>query len=110
MEYRVYYCDFERDEEIAANGAIHKSVADILALMDTVLTSPGSFVGLMDKDEGMVQFMVDDDGSIYLDFPCPKERGSYVTHTSLEVCKTIVREANGSLGRGEMTGLAFDPW
>ncbi len=110
MEYRVYYCDFDRDEEVAADGATPKSVPDILALMDRVLTSPGSFLGLMDSADGMVQFMVDDDGSIYLDFPSPKERGSYIKHTDLETCKAIVREAKGSLGPGETPGLDFDAW
>ncbi len=95
---------------IAADGAIAKSVADILTLMDAVLTSPGSFVGLRDSKDVMVQFMVDEDGAICLDFPSPAERGSYLKSTTLEVCKAIVREANGSLTRGDTPDLAFDPW
>jgi hypothetical protein len=110
VEYRVYYCDFERDEMIAADGAISKSVADILTLMDGVLTSAGSFVGLRDSQGEMVQFMVDEDGSICLDFPSPRERGSYLKSTTLEVCKTIVEEADGNLTRGDTAGLEFDPW
>lgn len=110
MRYRVFYCDYDRNEQIAADGAEERSFAEIIALMDAVLASPGSFVGVVDEHDGIVQFFVHDDGELMLDFPVPRERGSYHKRASLEACKRALEEAGGRFSPSSVEGLEFERW
>jgi hypothetical protein len=110
MQYRVFYCDYARDEQIAADGARPHELPQILALMDAVLTSPGSFVGVIDPDGGILQVFVADDGGLVLDFPVPNKRGSYHRRASLERCKRALCDADGRFHPDAVEGLDFERW
>ncbi len=109
-DYLVSYCDYETGKQVAADGTVSMSLGDILVLMDEILTSSGSFVGVTAADGSMLQFIVNDDGSMYFDVPSPGERGSYVKHTTLKICKDVLRAVDGGVRRDAIDGLVFERW
>lgn len=110
MTYRMYYCDFERDTEIIADGAEPTEVDEILAMMEQVLTGCGNFLGIMDEHGGMLQFLVDDEGRIGVEIPDPPRRGHYGKQATLAECKELLRRAEGRFHWDDVPGLTFEKW
>ena len=110
MSYRVYYCDTERSAELAADGAKPATTAEITALMDQILTVGGGFVGVIDTDGGILQFLSGDDGSIGLEIPDPQRRGHYGKSASLSECKRLLLAAPGRFRQEDIDGLLFEKW
>ncbi|MBI4951151.1 MAG: hypothetical protein HY908_03895 [Myxococcales bacterium] len=108
--YRVTYSDFAGVRVVAGDGPIPMTVEAIVALMDEILVEPGSFVSLTDEAGRMLQLLVDDDGGLVIDFPSPRERGSYGGRIDADAFKTALRTMNGELERDGMGELAFEPW
>ncbi len=108
--YRVTYCDYQTGVHIAADGPIAMSRQEILDLMAKVLTSSGSFVSVMDADDNMLQFVLDDDGMVMLDLPHPKKRGSYVKVTSVAACVTAIENLGDKVTIDDFDGLVFERW
>ncbi len=109
-EYLVSYCDYESGRQVAADGSVSMSLQEVLVLMDEILVSPGSFLGVTVQDGSMLQFIVNDDGSMCLDVPSPSERGSYAKQTTLDACKSVLRGTGTSVQREAIEGLAFERW
>jgi hypothetical protein len=108
--YRVTYCAYESGEHLAADDPKLMRREEILALMRKVLTSPGSFVSVMDASGTMIQFVLDDDGSVMLDIPHPNKRGSYAKRTTLTACVTAVEKLGDTIRLDEVDGLVFERW
>ncbi len=108
--FRVTYCDFESGKHVAADGPLSLSKQEILALMDEVLTSAGSFVSVMDADGTMLQFVLDEDGSVMLDIPHPSKRGSYAMKASLSFCEQAIRDLDEKVTIDAFEGLEFERW
>jgi len=106
----MYYCDFERDTEIIADGAEPAEVEEILTLMDQVLLGPGNFLGIMDDHGGMLQFLVDEDGRIGVEIPDPPRRGHYGKHASLAECRQLLENSDGRFHWDLVDGLTFEKW
>jgi hypothetical protein len=109
-ELRVSYCDYDRGLQLAADGAKPMRVDEILALMDEVLQSSGSFISVVDSEDNLMNFIVEEDGALQLDFPSPDERGSYFKRSSMDECKDALRRSNGKLSRTLVDGLDFERW
>lgn len=108
--FRVTYCDYETGRHVAADGPLPMSRGEILELMDQVLTSPGSFVSVMDADGTMLQFVLDEDGSVMLDIPHPPKRGSYAKRTTVAACVKAIRELSDKVELDAFEGLEFERW
>ena len=107
--YRVFYCRFDTGEELAVDGAKPMTKASILGLVDSVLVSDGSFVGILDAGGAALQFIMRGD-ELWLDFPAPRERGSYHKPITLEVCRATIRELDGAIVRDGVGELSFERW
>ena len=110
MGYRMYYCDFERDTEIIADGAEPHEVDEILAMMDRVLPIPGNFLGIMDEHDGMLQFLVHEDGRIGVEIADPPRRGHHGKFASLAECKKLLQSSEGRFHQDLVEGLTFEKW
>jgi hypothetical protein len=108
--YRVSYCDYEGERHVPADGAVPMSLDDVLVLMDEILVSPGSFVSLTDAEGRMLQLIVDEEPDLCIDFPSPRERGSYGGRIEREIVKRTLREMQGQLTRESVAGLTFERW
>jgi hypothetical protein len=108
--YRVSYCDFEGERHVPADGAVPMSLDEVLALFDEILVNPGSFVSLTDTQGRMLQLIVDEEPGLAIDFPSPRERGSYGGRIELDVAKRTLREMDGQLTRESVAGLTFERW
>ena len=109
LRYRVFHYDDDRDHQVAADGAVERSLEEILALMGEVLRSPGSFVGVMAEDGSLMTFVVVEEG-IQLDVPQPKRRGSYFKVTDLAECTRVLQQAAGQFDHAEVEGLTWERW
>ena len=83
---------------------------EILSLMADVLTTAGSFVSVMDADGTMLQFVLDEDGSVMLDIPHPPKRGSYAKRTTVAACVTAIEELSDKIALDAFDGLEFERW
>jgi predicted acetyltransferase len=110
LSYRVYYSDFERDIELTPDGARPAEVEEINGLLDQVLAQPGNFLGLIDEQGGILQFLVDEDGHIGVEIPDPARRGHYGKRATLTECKQLVAEADGRFHWDAVDGLQFEKW
>ncbi|MCC6524735.1 MAG: hypothetical protein IT373_18910 [Polyangiaceae bacterium] len=108
--YRVTYSDFAGVRVVAGDGPISMSVEAIVALLDEILVEPGSFVSLTDEAGHMLQLLVDDDGALLVDFPSPRERGSYGGRITVDAVKRALRTMDGELRRDAIGELAFERW
>jgi hypothetical protein len=108
--YRVSYCDYERGKQVATDGGVEMSLAEILALMDEILAGAGSFINVADSEGALFQVFVHDDGSLMLDLPSPRERGSYSKTTDLAECKRVLEAMGGRIVRDGVDGLMYERW
>ena len=108
--YQVSYCDFETGRQVAADGTVRMDVGEIVDLMDEILTSAGCYVSVSDDDGNLIQFIVNDDDTICLDFPAPRKRGSYAKTSSLDECKAILRGLGDRIDAGDIPDLEFERW
>lgn len=109
--YRVSYSDELRDKQIATDGAVEMELAAILALMDEVLGSFGSYLNIADEAGNLITFFVEEDtASLLLDMPSPREKGSYARRATLAECKAVLSGLGGTIDRSTVPGLVFERW
>lgn len=108
--FRVAFCDYSAEENPAADEHRLLDRDGILALMEEVLKSAGSFVSVMDDEGTMLQFVLDEDGSVMMDIPHPKKRGSYAKRATIADCVSVVEALDERVRIDAITGLEFERW
>ncbi len=109
--YTVTFCEYDTGRQAAADGGgVEMSRDQILQLMGEVLVSPGSYVSVMDREGTMLQFVLDEDGSVMLDIPAPRRRGSFAKRTTLAECEAAVRSLGDRVDTDAFEGLVFERW
>ena len=108
--YRLYYCDLASNLEVTAQGARRAELDEILGMMDRVLREPGHFLGVIDDEGGILQFLVHDDESIGVEIPDPGRRGHYGKRADLEECKRLISSDVGLFRPTSVAGLRFEKW
>lgn len=110
MEYRMFFTDYCEDKSLPSQEAEARELESILHSMDCVLHMPRNFLGITDSAGTTIQFMVNEDNSIFVDVPAPNEKGSYSMTTDLASCISLVRELNGNIDLKNYSQLQFAPW
>ena len=110
MSYKYYFTDYERDQHIKSDEAKTISLGDVIGIMNKVLTDPDNFVGLIDTNDVMLQFMVEESGDITVDIPLHERKGSFVKTTNLDEALAIVNALKSSIDAKAITGLEFKKW
>lgn len=78
--------------------------------MRGVLVHPGNFLGLIDAQDETLQFFVEADRSILVDFIVRGKNGSMVKTGTLDEAIALARDAGPSLAAVEIPGAEFRAW
>jgi hypothetical protein len=108
--FKVFQCDYRTGATVESNDAKSSDLRQIEHMMREILTAPRNYVGLTDQFDVSLQFMVNDDGSIHIDRPMPKQKGSMTKRTTLEESVRLVQNLGPSLAECDIPGFVFEAW
>lgn len=83
---------------------------EIETMMDEVLVHPHNFVGLIDADGETLQFYVNDDLSVLIDFIVKDRQGSLQVDATLAQCLALITGTGPSLKALTIPGAVFTAW
>jgi IMP cyclohydrolase len=69
MTFKLFYTDYSKDKHVRSDEAVTETLENITKLMQSLLHEEDNFIGIIDDDNVMFQFMVDEDGSLIVDLP-----------------------------------------
>jgi len=110
MAFKFFYTDYANNKDVRSDEAVSETLDNIIGHMQQMLQEPDNFIGLIDENNLMLQFMVEDDGSICVDVPMHEQKGSLTKNATLTESIDIVRELNQEIPFDEIDGLEFKPW
>ncbi|MBS0209632.1 MAG: hypothetical protein JSS27_11835 [Planctomycetes bacterium] len=108
--FKLFFVDYVEDKTLESKDARAATKAEILHSMDCVLHMPRNFVGLIDRNDMTLQFMVNDDKTIHVDVPVPSRTGSFVKTATLKECLDLVSTLGDSIDVAKIGGLTFTSW
>jgi hypothetical protein len=109
-KFKVFFADYCEDKIVDSKDARVATKAEILHSMDCVLHMPRNFIGVIDKDDTTLQFMVNDDNMIHVDIPVPSRTGSFVKTADLRECLDLVSHLGSTIDVARIDGLVFKSW
>lgn len=110
MTYKFYYTDYATDKHIRSDAAVTEPLENIIDYMQRILHEPDNFIGIIDENNLMLQFMVEDDGSILVDLPMHDRKGSYTKTADLNESIKLVSALSGPIELEQIAGLEFKSW
>ena len=110
MTYKFYYTDYSTDKHIRSDEAVSESLDNIIGQMNSLLQEPDNFIGIIDENNVMLQFMVEDDGSICVDIPMHDQKGSLTKSANLNECISLVDSLQENILIEQIEGLEFKHW
>ena len=110
MAFKLFYTDYTQDQHVRSDEAKPADVQQIIDCMNTRLHEEDNFIGLVDDKEVMLQFMVEEGGSLTVDVPVHDRRGSFAKSADLEACIDIVQSLGNTIDINKIAGLEFKPW
>ena len=69
MSFKFFYTDYSTEKHVRSDEAVSETLENVIDHMQSMLNEPDNFIGLIDENNLMLQFMVEDDGSICVDVP-----------------------------------------
>ena len=75
---KMFFTDYGADKTVEAADARAAGKDEILHTMECVLQMPRNFVGVIDENDGTLQFMVNSDKTIRVDLPFEQEVNPFV--------------------------------
>lgn len=88
----------------------YHDLPEIKALMNGVLNHPGNHLGLIDQFDETLQFYVNGDGSVLIDFIVRDKSGSLQAILSLKECIALVQSSVPSLSALQIPNAEFNKW
>ncbi len=110
MSFKLFYTDYSEDKHVRSDEANSATLTEIIECMKVRLNEEDNFVGLIDANNVMLQFMVEEDASLTIDLPIHERKGSFVKKTDLAGCIEIVRALDRHIVLEEFKGLEFKHW
>jgi len=110
MSFKFFYTDYSTDKHVRSDEAVSETLDNVIGHMQSMLKEPDNFIGLIDENNVMLQFMVEDDGSILVDVPMHERKGSLTKHSDLYGAIEIVRDLKDVILFEEIDGLEFKAW
>jgi len=108
--FKVFFADYAEDKILESKDARAATKPDVLHSMDCVLHMPRNFIGLIDRNDVTLQFMVNDDETIHIDVPVPSRTGSFVKTATLKECLDLVGNLGDTIDVAKIDGLTFKSW
>lgn len=110
MTFKLFYTDYSKDKHVRSDEAVTETLENITELMQSLLHEEDNFIGIIDDDNVMLQFMVDEDGSLIVDLPMHDQKGSFTKKADLNECISIVNSLQGKIDKEQIEGLEFKSW
>lgn len=110
MTFKLFYTDYSEDKHLRSDEAESTTLEKIIDCMNSLLHEPDNFIGIVDCDDVMLQFMVEDTGTICIDAPIQERKGSFTKSTDLSECIKIVGALQKNIVLEQINGLEFKPW
>lgn len=110
MTFKLFYTDYSEDKHVRSDEAVTETLENITELMNALLHEPDNFIGIIDENNVMLQFMVDEDGSLIVDLPMHDQKGSLTKSADLNGCIEIVNALQDSIEIEQIEGLEFKSW
>jgi hypothetical protein len=110
MTLKLFYTDYTNDKHIKSDEAITATTKEIGACMSNLLREPDNFLGIIDDNDVMLQFMVENDGSICVDLPVNERKGSFTKHTDLKGCIKLAESLSETIELDKIDSLVFTLW
>ena len=110
MTFKLFYTDYINDKHIKSDEALTATIKEIGACMANLLHEPDNFLGIIDDNDVMLQFMVENDGSICIDLPVDERKGSFTKHTGLNSCIQLVESLPQIIELDKIDSLVFTLW
>ena len=110
MAFKFFYTDYSTDKSVRSDEAVSETVDKVIEHMKAMLKDEDNFIGLIDENNQMLQFMVEGDGAICVDVPMHDRKGSLTKSADLNEAIEIVLGLKGQIIWEEIDGLEFKPW
>lgn len=110
MTFKYFYTDYSKDKHIRSDEAVSETLENIIDCMEGLLHEEDNFIGIIDDNDVMLQFMVEEDGSICIDLPIHDRKGSYTKNADLNECVEIVNAIEKDIVQEQICGLEFKSW
>ena len=110
MTFKLFYTDYSEDKHVRSGEAESASLENIIASMNRLLHEPDNFIGIIDDNNVMLQFMVEDDGTICIDLPIHDRNGSFTKNSDLSESIKVVNALQKSIVLEDIKGLEFKSW
>jgi uncharacterized UPF0160 family protein len=107
--FQFFFTDYEGDEVLPAQTQ-YASIDEIIELMQSVLIRPDNFLGIVDRNDRTLQFIVNSDNSLDADIPVPEQKGSYGKRLSLQEAIKIVQKQTELIQVDMIEGMSFVKW
>lgn len=110
MTFKLFYTDYSEDKHLRSDEAEPITLEKIIENMNSLLHEPDNFIGIIDSNEAMLQFMVENTGTICIDAPIEERKGSFTKSTDLSECIEIVGALQKNIVLEQIDGLEFKSW
>ena len=110
MKFKLFFTDYAQNKHVRSDYADPATLNEVISCMTLRLREPDNFVGIIDSDNVILQFMVEDDGTICIDAPIDERKGSYSKHATLDECITLVKSLSDKINPDQIEGLSFKLW
>lgn len=111
-DFHVFYCHQRTGCSIDSYDPEPMQLGHIVDLVTDVLENAGDFLGLVDDDQGLLQFMVlarddDDDRPIRMEMPDMARHGCYMKQVSAGEVIDVLHRLPSKLSVDAVPGLRF---
>ncbi len=106
----MFFTDYRESVSIPAEDASPRELDSILQMMNRVLRRPENFLGIVDRRDITLQFMVNDDLTIHVDVPMPERGGSLVKTSGLSECLELVKSLDDPIDYESIPDMEFQTW
>lgn len=113
QNFHVFYCRQRTGDTIDSYDPEPMPLERIVDLAINVLEGNGDFLGLVDDDDGLLQFIYlargdDDERPIRMEIPDMARHGYYIKHVSSGELLDVLRELPDRLSVDAVPGLHFE--
>ena len=110
MSLKLFFTDYNEDNHIRSDEAKPANLAQIIECLKIRLKDEDNFVGLIDGNDVMLQFMVEEGGQLSVDVPINDRKGSFTKAADLKGCIEIVESLGRTIAVDNIDGLEFKAW
>ena len=110
MALKCFYSCYGANENVSSGNPITIDRKNALYFFEKKVTAYKDFIGFVDHKGNVLQIMMDEDKSYWVELPCPEEGGSYGKRTSMEDISSLLRALPLIFEKKKFPSLEFHSW